>query len=147
MTHKMQKWLGSLQWLATSTRPDIVTITNVLSQYTHKASKGHLDAVKRVLRYLKGTKNLGITFHSATNSNLQSFVKFPLDPNSTTPFTDTNWGPQDLSTPKRSSEIRTLQIKIYITIHHLDQWPVALDVQTPDYHSTNLSRGGNLRNR
>lgn len=105
ITHKMQKALGSLQWLATSTRPDIATITNILSQYTHKASKGHLDAVKRVIRYLKGTKNLGIAFHSNKNNSIESFVKFPVDPNATTPFTDANWGPQDQSNTSTHSEL------------------------------------------
>ena len=100
ITFKMQKLVGCLQWLCTSTRPDIATITNLLAQHTHKASKGHLDAVKRVVRYLKGTKSMGIAFHSRVNSNLSSFVKFPIDPQTTTPFTDANWGPQDQSKPK-----------------------------------------------
>ncbi len=99
---KLQKITGSFQWLATSTRPDIATITNLLSQYNHKAQKGHLDAAKRVLRYLKGTKTLGISFHSRRNASLSSFIKFPLSSNTVTPFTDANWGPQDQSKPKPS---------------------------------------------
>ena len=31
ITHKMQQFTGSLQWLAISTRPDITTITNLIS--------------------------------------------------------------------------------------------------------------------
>ena len=63
ITHKMQQLTGSLQWLATSTRPDIATITNLISRYNHCATTGHLDACKRVIRYLKGTNILGIAFH------------------------------------------------------------------------------------
>ncbi len=96
----MQQLTGRLQWLATSTRPDIATITNNLSQYTQRATTGHLDAVKRVVRYLKGTKRHGICFRSNESPKLNSFVKFPLDPTKITPFTDANWGPQDQSTPK-----------------------------------------------
>jgi hypothetical protein len=96
----MQQLTGRLQWLATSTRPDIATITNLLSQYTQRASTGHLDAVKRVVRYLKGTKRHGICFRSSEPAALNSFVKFPIDPTVITPFTDANWGPQDQSTPK-----------------------------------------------
>jgi hypothetical protein len=35
ITHKMQQLTGSLQWLATSTRPDIATATNLISRYNH----------------------------------------------------------------------------------------------------------------
>ena len=100
INHKLQQLTGCFQWLATSTRPDIATITNVLSKCTHKATKGHLDACKYVGRYLKGTKHLGIEFTSRRNCKLEAFVKFPIDPNSITPFTDANWGPQDQSKPK-----------------------------------------------
>ena len=100
ITFKMQSFTGCLQWLSTSTRPDIATATNILSRYNHCATTGHLDAAKRIIRYLKGTKHLGIAFHSRRNTKLQSFIKFPLDPQHITPFTDANWGPQDQSKPK-----------------------------------------------
>lgn len=43
INHKLQQATGCFQWLATSTRPDLATITNMLAQYTHNASKGHLE--------------------------------------------------------------------------------------------------------
>ena len=100
ITYKMQQLTGCLQWLATPTRPDISTATNLLSRYNHCATTGHLDAAKRIIRYLKGTKHLGIACHSRRNARLQSFMQFPLDPSKVTPFTDANWGPQDQSKPK-----------------------------------------------
>ena len=100
ITHKMQQLTGCLQWLATSTRPDIATAVNLISRYNHCATTGHLDACKRVIRYLKGTKTLGIAFHSKRNATLSSFIKFPLNPDIVTPFADANWGPQDQSKPK-----------------------------------------------
>ena len=100
ITHKIRQLTGSLQWLATSTRPDIATITNLISRYNHCATTGHLDACKRIIRYLKGTRTLGIAFHLRRNTKLQSFIKFPLNPTCVTPFCDTNWGPQDQSKPK-----------------------------------------------
>ena len=98
--HAMQSYTGSFQWLASATRPDIATITNILSQYNHCATAGHLEACKRVIRYLKGTKSKGIAFHSRTNTRLQAFVKFPIPKDHLTPFADANWGPQDQATPK-----------------------------------------------
>ena len=98
--HAMQSYTGSLQWLATATRPDIATITNLLSKYNHCATTGHLEACKRVIQYLKGTKSKGIEFHSHSNKKLQAFVKFPIPKGQLTPFADANWGPQDQAKPK-----------------------------------------------
>jgi len=44
------------------TRPDIICAVGQLSQFLNKPSSKHLLAAKRVLRYLKGTANLGITY-------------------------------------------------------------------------------------
>ena len=77
LIHTMQVYIGSLTWLSISTRPDIATITNILAKYTTKCTKGHLDKVKRTIRYLKGTKSLGISFSSKNQQKLESHVKFP----------------------------------------------------------------------
>ena len=42
----LQELTGSLNWLATQTRPDIATITNIISQYNTKCSPGHIEAAK-----------------------------------------------------------------------------------------------------
>jgi hypothetical protein len=57
---KLHPIVGSLNWLSTQTRPDICTITNIIAQYQSNPSPGHLEAAKYVLRYLKGTSDLGI---------------------------------------------------------------------------------------
>ena len=48
--------VGSLNYLALSSRPDIAHPTNVLSRFLEHPSKEHWMAAKRILRYLKGTK-------------------------------------------------------------------------------------------
>ena len=100
LTTNFQRIIGSLQWLAQCTRPDIATVTNILSQYNHDPTEGHLNHCKHVLRYLKGSSHLGIGFTSCCDSELTSFLKFPLPPEQITALTDANWGPQDQSTPK-----------------------------------------------
>ena len=95
----LQTLVGSLNWLSTSTRPDIAPVTNFLAKYNNKASKGHIKAAKYVIRYLKGTKSLGITFSSSDRTELNSHVKFPIPPTKITALTDANWGPQDQSHP------------------------------------------------
>jgi len=48
----LQKYVGSLNWLITQTRPDITTITNIIAQHTSNPSHGHIEAVRYVLKYL-----------------------------------------------------------------------------------------------
>ena len=104
-TSLYQHIIGSLNWLAISTRPDISTITSLLAQHMQNPSKGHILAAKNVVRYLKGTSTLGISFHTNTSSSIKSFVKFPLDPNNLHAMSDANWGPQDQSTGKANQSV------------------------------------------
>lgn len=55
--------VGSLMWLSTMTRPDIVFATSFLARFTAKPTQRHWGAIKRVLRYLRGTIDHGIFFH------------------------------------------------------------------------------------
>jgi Reverse transcriptase (RNA-dependent DNA polymerase) len=56
------KLLGSLQFIANSTRPDITYAVNRLAAYTTNLGLEHHRAIKQILRYLIGTKTLGITY-------------------------------------------------------------------------------------
>lgn len=53
---------GGLQY-ATMTRPDISLAINRVCQYMHALLDSHWKAVKRILRYLRGTTNAGITLY------------------------------------------------------------------------------------
>ena len=57
-----QQILGSLQYAAGCTRPDIAQAVNVLARYSADPNESHLTNLKRVLRYLKGTINLALTY-------------------------------------------------------------------------------------
>ena len=54
--------IGCLLYLARATRPDIAHAVSMLSQFNDCFGKLHWTAAKRVLRYLKGTAELGITY-------------------------------------------------------------------------------------
>jgi hypothetical protein len=54
--------VGSLMYLAVATRPDIAYAVNKLATYTANPEMKHWSAAKRVLRYLKGTMQAGITY-------------------------------------------------------------------------------------
>lgn len=57
-----QSLIGSLMYLATSTRPDISYAVSRLSLFLSDPRKQHSIAGKRVLRYLKGTSTIGLRF-------------------------------------------------------------------------------------
>lgn len=58
--------LGGLMYLATATRPDISFIVGRLCQHLENPSEMHWQAAKRVLRYLKGTPQLGLRYSGST---------------------------------------------------------------------------------
>lgn len=54
--------VGCLLYAAQNTRPDICYIVNMLSRFNNNPGKAHWSAVKRVMRYLKGTINKGLVY-------------------------------------------------------------------------------------
>ncbi|MFS7908934.1 putative RNA-directed DNA polymerase [Helianthus anomalus] len=73
-----RKIIGSLQYLA-FTRPDFCFAVNKLSQYMHAPTTKHMQALKRVMRYLKGTIHYGLFLNRR-------------QPISITAFADSDWG-------------------------------------------------------
>jgi hypothetical protein len=57
-----QAAIGSLMYTAIGTWPDISFAVQTLSQFMSNPNPTHWTAVKRVFRYLNGTRNLGITY-------------------------------------------------------------------------------------
>jgi hypothetical protein len=99
-----QSLVGSFNWLAHTTRPDISTVISLLAQHQSCPSSGHLDAAKYVAQYLANTKTLGIISTSQKCSQLESFLHFPIS-NDLLAMSDANWGPQDASISKSSTEV------------------------------------------
>ncbi|XP_026436555.1 uncharacterized protein LOC113334537 [Papaver somniferum] len=71
--------VGSSQYL-TWTRPDIIYAVNQICQFMHDPTIAHLQAAKRVLRYIKGTLGHGIVF-SKGFSALQGYTDADWDGN------------------------------------------------------------------
>ena len=55
------------------TRLDVAFAVNKLSQLMHATTSTHWGAVKRLLRYLNGTRDFGIHIHSDTPLTLHGF--------------------------------------------------------------------------
>jgi hypothetical protein len=59
-------------YLMTATRPDLAYTVSTLSKFSSAPTDEHLSAAKRVLRYLKQTRKLGLTYsrgNSGSNVN------------------------------------------------------------------------------
>jgi hypothetical protein len=54
--------IGSLQYLASGTRPDIAYSVSSLSRFNNNPGQEHWTAAKNVLRYVKGTQGYGISY-------------------------------------------------------------------------------------
>ena len=61
-SHSYAQIVGSLMYASTGTRPDISYTVSTLARFMADPHPIHFDAAKRVLRYLKGTKDLRLTF-------------------------------------------------------------------------------------
>ena len=61
--------VGSLIYL-TLTRPDISYVVGVISRYMSNPKKSHLDAVRRILRYVKRTINFGILYKKTNDCQM-----------------------------------------------------------------------------
>jgi hypothetical protein len=72
-THQYRKRSGSLVWLMVNTRPDIPFPVTKLARYAHKPSNRHFVAIKRMYRYIKGTKKLRNRYKPSTEA-LYGFV-------------------------------------------------------------------------
>ena len=62
VTKQYQSAVGTLIYAMTATRPDISFAVGVVSQYMSSPQQPHWTAVKRILRYLKGTIDYSLQF-------------------------------------------------------------------------------------
>jgi hypothetical protein len=74
---RYQSVVGSIGWLAQSTRPDLSPSHSFLSSYNNKPSKSHWNAALYVLHYIHSTIDYGFTFTSKAQLPLHTFMSFP----------------------------------------------------------------------
>nr|GEW09260.1 retrovirus-related Pol polyprotein from transposon TNT 1-94 [Tanacetum cinerariifolium] len=60
--------VGSLMYAMVCTRPNLAHSVSVVGRYMHNPGKMHWEAVKCILRYLKGTSNIGLSFEKGRAS-------------------------------------------------------------------------------
>ncbi|GJZ96050.1 putative ribonuclease H-like domain-containing protein, partial [Tanacetum coccineum] len=70
--HLYRSMIGSLMYL-TSSRPDIMLSVYACSRFQVQPKVSHLNAVKRIFRYLKGRPNLGLWYPKDSPFILEAF--------------------------------------------------------------------------
>ncbi|XP_019097449.1 PREDICTED: uncharacterized protein LOC109131215 [Camelina sativa] len=70
--------VGKLQYL-TLTRPDIQYAVNLVCQRMHSPTVADFSLLKRIIRYIKGTIDHGLSFSQNTDSTLRA-------------YSDSDWG-------------------------------------------------------
>ena len=89
-----RRLIGKLFYLSNATRPDISFAVSFLSRFASKPGQIHLQAAKRILRYLKGSENEGLVYTSFGHEKNATIVCYsdadwggdPTDRKSTTGF-------------------------------------------------------------
>ena len=87
--HIYQSAIGSLLYLSVATRPDISYAVSNVAKFSANPTTRHWNAVKRIMRYLKGTSDLGLVFKPQKNCDCVG-------------YSDADWG-GDLDDRKSTS--------------------------------------------
>ncbi|KAL8157913.1 hypothetical protein AgCh_002571 [Apium graveolens] len=66
--------IGALMYLANNTRPDIAFAVNLLARFSSDPTKRRWDGIKHILRYLRGTIDLGLFFSNNSKSQLVGYT-------------------------------------------------------------------------
>ena len=86
--HIYQSAIGSLLYLSVATRPDISYAVSNVAKFSANPTTHHWNAVKRIMRYLKGTSDLGLVFKPQKNCDCVG-------------YSDADWGGPHLDTCSR----------------------------------------------
>lgn len=66
--------IGSLLYLAANTRPDLLHAVTLLSKFSSDPKEKHWAALKRVMRYLKGSLSKGLCFQKQDNLRITVYT-------------------------------------------------------------------------
>ena len=66
--------VGAFTYLTAHTRPNIAFATSILARHSHNPTIIHWNGVKHLLRYLRGTSDLGLYYHKTNHAEIQGFA-------------------------------------------------------------------------
>ena len=118
-TREFQALIGSLVYASIATRPDLSEAVGKLSQHMSRPNKVHWVAAKRVLRYVKGTLDLGLKFERSNKFELVG-------------YSDADWA-GDVDTRKSTSGYVFMLGKAIVSWASKKQSVVALSTTEAEY--------------
>jgi hypothetical protein len=65
--------VGALMYAAVCTRPDIAAAVGIVARHVEKPTKACWTAVKRIMRYLKGTADYSLKYRRCEDPELQAY--------------------------------------------------------------------------
>jgi histone deacetylase 1/2 len=66
--------VGMLMYVASNTRPDVAFAVHQCARFTHCPKRSHEKAIKRIVRYLKGTKTKGMVMTPSNDLSLDMYA-------------------------------------------------------------------------
>jgi hypothetical protein len=66
--------VGSLQWIASASRPDVAYSASFLGRYSAAPTEAHYELGLRVIRYLVNTRDVGLELGGKEGSSLTAYV-------------------------------------------------------------------------
>jgi Reverse transcriptase (RNA-dependent DNA polymerase) len=112
--------MGSLNHLATFTRPDISLAVSKLSQFNQDPTTAHLNAARHILKYAVSTKNFTIKYGGSTGA-------IQIDG-----YADADWG-SDLTQRKSTTGY----------VFHDERWPHLMDLKETN-NGCLINNGGGI---
>ena len=109
--------------MSTWTRPDITYAVNQAARFNNGYNDKHIKYVKRIIRYLKQTKNEGITVSRKKNNKSSNLVLYP----------DADWG--NSKNRKSTSGIIILLNDVPIIWKSKKQNAVAISTMEAEYYA------------
>ena len=146
--------VGNIMYAMVATRCDLAHVVGVGSRYMSNPRRKHWDAVKHILRYLRGTKDGQLTFRSTNPTEFKGYtdsdyVKNAENRNSTSCYIFTFGGGTTVSTTKAKYIAASDAAKESIWLHRLladflvTRW---LNHPTPTIHYNSQSTIHLIRN-
>ncbi|TJX12677.1 hypothetical protein E9840_12290, partial [Tissierella creatinini] len=117
--------VGCLMYLMVGTRPDLAAAVGVLSQFAADPCPTHWQALKRVFRYIRGTKTHGLVFQASSEDGLQG-------------YSDADWA-GDLADRKSASGYTFMLMSAPVSWGSKKQSSVSLSTSEAEYIALSLA--------
>ena len=72
--HEYMSKIGSINYLANGTRPDIAFAVGYLSRFASDPNQAHMDSVNRLLSYIRLETKIGLKYRKEAGANLRGYA-------------------------------------------------------------------------